>query len=545
MRARKKPLRKYRHHLLLALLAAAVFLSALGARDLWNPDEPRYAEVAREMRQSGDYLVPHLNGAVYDHKPPLFFWAINGFAALRGSVDAVAARLPSAWGALGSVLVVFLLGDRLFGRRVAWFSAAAFGTSFAILYQARVAQIDMLLVFIVALAMLFWVHGYLYSRPGFYWLFFAATGLATLTKGPVGLVPPLLSIIVFLLLTRQTAELKRMRIGRGLLLWAAIVLVWLIPAAISAGGDYLERITLEQTLERYFTRQPIEITKGHQHPWFYYLWALPVFYLPWSAFLPATVMVGRRLVGHARRHALFLLSWVVTTIIFFSLPASKRHVYVLTMLPGLSVLVGLALDRAFGPQAPHRRWYTAPLAVVALLAAAILPATTILLRARTDLLPPGVESIPALNPILTIGCLGAGLAWWAMQKGRVALSAGLLAGAAVVIVLGISLFVFPHFDSVKSPRQVAETLNELIPEGDEFATLGHCPICIYYTGRYARELANQDELRAYVATRDRVWIMVRKKDAAELDGVPVRILAGDGWPRSYVLLGSAQAELGR
>lgn len=83
-----------RDELLLAALALAVFLPGIAARDLWNPDEPRYAEVAREMLERGDWLVPHLNGQVYSEKPPLQLWAIAAFGLLRGEVDVVAARLP-------------------------------------------------------------------------------------------------------------------------------------------------------------------------------------------------------------------------------------------------------------------------------------------------------------------------------------------------------------------------------------------------------------------------------------------------------------------
>jgi 4-amino-4-deoxy-L-arabinose transferase-like glycosyltransferase len=72
--------------LLLVLLGLAIFLPGIGSRDLWNPDEPRYAEVAREMRARGDWFVPHLNGRIYSEKPPLHFWAIAAASTLTGGV---------------------------------------------------------------------------------------------------------------------------------------------------------------------------------------------------------------------------------------------------------------------------------------------------------------------------------------------------------------------------------------------------------------------------------------------------------------------------
>jgi 4-amino-4-deoxy-L-arabinose transferase-like glycosyltransferase len=88
--------------LVLTLLAALLYFPGLGRRDLWNPDEARYAQVAREMRQTGSWALPHLNGQLYTQKPPLLFWSIAGFGILGGEIDETAARLPSVLAAVGS-----------------------------------------------------------------------------------------------------------------------------------------------------------------------------------------------------------------------------------------------------------------------------------------------------------------------------------------------------------------------------------------------------------------------------------------------------------
>src|SRR5213595_2358403 len=133
---------------ILAVLGALLFFPALGGRDLWNPDEARYAEVAREMRATGTvegYLVPHLNGAVYAQKPPLLFWLMAlGQELWPGKLE-TASRLPSALAAVGAILAVYRLGERLFSRRAGWFAAAALATCAKVLWQGRFGQIDMLL----------------------------------------------------------------------------------------------------------------------------------------------------------------------------------------------------------------------------------------------------------------------------------------------------------------------------------------------------------------------------------------------------------------
>ncbi len=534
-----------RELVLLVLLGALVFVPGLGSRDLWNPDEPRYAEVTREMRQTGDYLVPHLNGEVYAHKPPLFFWVVSLFAAVRGGVDETAARLPSAWAAVGALVVVFLLGDRLFGRRAAWYSALAFGSSLAVLHQARVGQIDMLLTFLVALAMLFWVRGHFDGRAGYYWLFFATLGLATLAKGPAGLLPPLLAVVAFLLVTGQRGELRRMRIGLGLALSAGVALAWFVPAAMAAGRDYLWQMTVYQNLERYFSTVELDITRGHHHPFYYYLVVVPVMLLPWSIFLPATVAVARRLESTERRGFLFALWWVAATLVFFSLSASKRHVYVLTMMPGAALMIGLALERASEPAARLGRWLSAPLTAL-VVAACLLPFGPLLARRLlADRLPEGIGAIPAMEAILVAFLLGVVLARWALARGRPAAAFACLGAAGTALALGIHLLVLPHFDPIKSPRRTIEAMHALKPPGDEYATLGHCPICIYYAGDHAVELEDFDRCREYVKGRERFWILARAGDLEQLEDLPLRVLAGaPSRPRSYLLVGPAESPPG-
>jgi 4-amino-4-deoxy-L-arabinose transferase-like glycosyltransferase len=221
--------------LALAALALVLFLPALGERALWNPDEGRYAEVAREMRVLGEWALPHLNGEVYAQKPPLLFWAMNLASLVTGGLNEHAARLPSALAALAAMLLTYRIGRRFFGRRAGLLSAVALATSVKILWQGRFGQIDMLLTALVAAGVWFWVRGYTEERPRLYLLFFLFAGLATLAKGPVGLLPPLLSAVAFVLVMREPGELRKMHIGLGLAIWAFLDLVACLP--FTAGRD--------------------------------------------------------------------------------------------------------------------------------------------------------------------------------------------------------------------------------------------------------------------------------------------------------------------
>ena len=373
--AEVSPAHLWRARLLVLALGALVFLPGLGNHDLWNPDEPRYAEVAREMRLSGEFLVPHLNGELYAEKPPLHFWAIAAFGWLRGGVDEVSARLPSALAAMGTLLLVFSLGRRMFGVRAAWLAVAVLATSARVMWQGRVGQIDMQLVFWVTLAVWCWWRALDEERPGLYLLGFLATGLGGLAKGPAGLLPPLLAFIAFLAWTKRLGELRRMRVGWGLLLWLAVMLAWLVPASMIAGWDYFAHLAFRQNVGRYANPW------GHHLPWYYFLTVIPGDFFPWSFFLPSALVVGWRRLRNGvearlRDGYLLCLCWMVVTVVFFSLSPGKRTVYILTMYPAMALLVGAAFDRLALEWPRHRPWLAVPPALLLVLlgtAAALVP----------------------------------------------------------------------------------------------------------------------------------------------------------------------------
>jgi 4-amino-4-deoxy-L-arabinose transferase-like glycosyltransferase len=531
------PLR--RDLLILALLAALLFFPGLGRRDLWNPDEARYAQVAREMRQTGSYALPHLNGEVYTQKPPLLFWSMAAFGALRGEVDETAARLPSVLAAIGAILLVFRIGERLFGRRAAWLAAAAFATCFKILWQGRFGQIDMLLTALVTLGVWFWVRGYTERRAELYPLFFACAGAATLAKGPAGLLPPLLSILAFLALTRNAVEAKRLRIPLGLLVWAAVVLMWLIPAGLAGGVEYLQDIVYKQNVTRYTSPW------HHHQPWYYYLTVIPGEFFPWSFLLPTAIVVGwkrfSRQAGQAREGFLFCLCWAAVTVLFFSLSPAKRTVYILTMYPAMALLVGAALDRIAAEWPRGRGWVRFPLALLAGLALLIVIALPLAgARWQGEAAALGGEPFvwiltAAFVPLL----LGTAWAWWESRSGRLDRAAVGIAAGMSALALTAALVVLPSFDVIKSTRGMSKLLVQKLKPGEPYGIYPRLDSTfLIYTGRFATALDSEEELHAFAARPGRVWILAQRDDLGRLKKpLSLREVARDTDPwEGYVLL---------
>jgi 4-amino-4-deoxy-L-arabinose transferase-like glycosyltransferase len=521
--------------LLLAALAALLFLPGLGRRDLWNPDEARYAQVAREMRQTGAYALPHLNGQVYTQKPPLLFWSMAACGALRGEVDETAARIPSALAAIGAILLVFLLGERLFGRRAAWLAALVFATCFKILWQGRFGQIDMLLTALVTLGVWFWVRGYTENRPRLYLLFFLCAGLATLAKGPVGLLPPLLSILAFLAVTKNGAEAKRLHLGLGLLLWAAVVLAWLVPAILSGGREYMEQIVFKQNVTRY--ADPWH----HRQPWYYYLTVIPADFFPWSLLLPGALIVGwKRFAGRWRESYLFCLCWMVVTVLFFSLSPAKRTVYILTMYPAMALLIGAALDRLAVEWPSHRRWVQIPLAILTILVLLVLIALPLVGARRADEVAPlgGPPFLWLVVAAFVPLFLGAAWAWWQTRSGRTTRATIGLAAGMATLALTAAFVVFPRFDAVKSARPLSQELLHQMKPGEPYGIYPRLDSTfLIYTGRFAEELDSEEKLRAFAARPDRVWIFAQRDDLKKLDPpLDLREVARDPDPKEGYLL---------
>ena len=543
-----------RDRVLLVLLALCVFLPGLGSRDLWNPDEPRYAEVAREMRVEGDWFVPHVNGEVYSQKPPLLFWLIDlSSLATGGEVTEWSARLPSALAAVAAILLTFLIAERLspdeIARRVAWLAAAVYGTCVKILWQGHVGQIDMLLSALVALAVWFWVRGYTERRPGFYRLFFLATGFATLAKGPVGLLPPLLSVVAYLSVVGERGEIRRMKIPTGLLLWALPVLAWLVPAGFDAGWPYLQSIVFKQNVTRY-----ADPWHHFQPPW-YYLTVIPGDFFPWSFVLPSALVVGwRRFVRAGRRGRaevaddapapgaalrgpfLFGLCWMVATVVFFSISPAKRTVYILTMYPAMALLVALALAWWSGwaggvgrqegggadgeaPRGPDRGWLLWPLGLLAGLTVLLPVAAPFVAARQAEVLEPlGPGLVPRVVTLCAVLALGAVAAWGLARRGRVRRAAFALAAGSALFGLGVFLLVLPRFDVVKSARGLSRTLVERMAPGEPYAIYPRldAPV-LFYTRRVSVALDGEQELRRFVARPGRKWLMIERDDLAKLD----------------------------
>lgn len=454
---------------LLALVLAVWFGYGLGERALWHPDEGRYAEIPREMVESGDWVTPRLNGVKYFEKPALFYWLQAASIKLFG-LDEWALRLwPALFGFFGA-LTVYGAGRALFGRRAGLIAAVVLATSPLYFFMARVITLDMAVSVLIAGALLAFLLGVRRpegrTRSLYLYGFYALCALAVLTKGLIGIVIPAMVIGAWIVLLWDWRLLLSIRLPTGLLLFFALALPWHVLVA-RANPEFADFYFIYNQFERYLTDSPL--THGRYQPWWFFFPVLIFSMLPWIALVPQALRAVWP-VWHARhenRETLFLLLWAVVVFVFFSASGSKLIPYILPALPPLALLVGRYLDRAWEtPRAPGLRlgfWLL--LALAAPLAAYVSVLLATRPQALAELARFGARGW-ALAALLG-ACLAALFLLGRRRAMRGPLVALALAAAGLVVVFNGGL---PAFDDKRSVKSLVADIGKRLKASDKVMT---------------------------------------------------------------------------
>jgi 4-amino-4-deoxy-L-arabinose transferase-like glycosyltransferase len=365
--------RSSRHAFLILLVATALLYGAgLGGRDFWAPDEPRYGAIAEELRSfrhgASGLVLLHLNDVPYTQKPPLYFWLAAAFGVPQGRVHEIAARLPSALAGVLCVGLTAWIGQLVFRPRLPSILAAGIlATSFRFVFTARRAQLDVLLTGfeLAAIAIFLFLE---FRRGGIENArrsplaiagLHACLGAAALTKGPVGWLP----LVVFAAYMGWEGRLRGMRAIIPVWSWGlslAPITLWILAAISLAPPGFAEAALGENLFGRFFSGT------SHARPLYYFGLQLPLDFMPWTLLLPFAVTklwrssktsdakgpsgpdpsAQRNDFGVQRPIARFLIVWIVVPLVFFSLSAGKRGVYLLPIFPALAIVSVMALERS-------------------------------------------------------------------------------------------------------------------------------------------------------------------------------------------------------
>lgn len=434
-------------HWALAALALLLLVPLIPVRDLWEPEELRYAEIVREMHGLSGWFLLKINGEAYPDKPPLFFWLIRVLSGLTGGIGPWSMRLPAVLAGAGCAVLTLEIGRRLIGRRAGVLAGLLLLATPFFTWSTSEARMDSLFTFWMLCAGLCGVL-YIDSDGGRRWtgagvLLFAA--FALMTKGPAGLLLPVVAVAAFLLVARRFDLLKRLPWGRGLIAAAVVILPWLVATCVLGGWDFAKDLLFRQNVGRYVT------------PWIHqkhgvltYFWQFPAELLPWTLFIPFAVWnIASAQERHRRRGFLYALCWWAAVFVLFTFSQSKRSIYLLPCFPWAAILLagtveGLAADAS--AETDTRR-ATLPMA----LTAAGLALTGAAVLAVQRRLEPIVEdrTVP-----LAVGMAATGLCTLALVGFREyrRLALGVFLGGAFACWLFGSLAILPLVDEFKSAR---------------------------------------------------------------------------------------------
>ncbi|ELR98356.1 glycosyltransferase family 39 protein [Gloeocapsa sp. PCC 73106] len=335
-------------------IAFIAFLVNLGSTGLVDETEPLFAEAARGMKVSGDWITPYFNGETRFDKPPLVYWGMAIAFHLLG-VNEWGVRLPSALGAIAVCFLAFYTVLR-FHPKGSYLVPPIFAFNLHTLIWARTGVSDMLLTGCISSALLCFFWGYsrgdqLKTSPSltqfpsnWYLAFYILLALAVLTKGPVGLILPGLIVVAFLIYTgNMKAVLGEMGIIWGTIIFLGLSVPWYVLVILRHGNSYISNFFGYHNLERFTS-----VVNRHSAPWYFYFLVILVLFAPWSVYLPVAIARVKfwrrrfwRLQPRSQQLSLFALVWFVTVFGFFSIAVTKLPSYTLPLIPAASILVSL------------------------------------------------------------------------------------------------------------------------------------------------------------------------------------------------------------
>lgn len=512
---------------ILVAVACVTLFFGLGRSDVYNPDEPREVEMAREMHATGDFLVPRLNAEPFLEKPPLFYWLVVAAYRVSDGPNETAARFVPAIAGLLTVLCTFLLARALLGESAAFLAGLVLLTAFEFFYIARRSMIDMPLTLATTMAGLGMYRALTGTGRRWPWLLlgYAGFALALLFKGIVGAGLPGIAVLAWIVARRDARAIVRLAMPIGLVAAFVPVALWVHALGERLGAPAVHEFVVVNNVMR-FTGGA---SKGHDNPFWYYLPTLLTDFAPWSALLPFAIVAACGAAARRRPQVRDPLLAFALPFLFLSVASTKRGIYLLPIYPYAAILVAWYLCGADGVRggesgreavaaAPARAWRVALYMMwgaVALVATAGL-ALFVMARPGAWLLAGLYTGIAGFLVAATFGAARAG------EGRRLGFAAAATAGLAFVTTLAGSIPAVVNRDV--SARPAGETLAAFATGGDRIALYqfrqGMMGGFLFYSGRTYTNLPTFDALRRHLESDEpagsRAIVLMR---AEEFDAV--------------------------
>jgi 4-amino-4-deoxy-L-arabinose transferase-like glycosyltransferase len=543
----------------LLLLFALIWFCNLDYRRLVHPDEGRYAEIAREMSVSGDWVTPRLNGIKYFEKPALQYWMTAATYDAFG-VHQWTARLWPALAGFVCVLFTGYVGLRLGGAQLGLYSAAALAGSVWHIVNAHFLTLDSGLTLWMGAGfggLLVAQRGDATPREQRSWMLvaWAALALAVLSKGLIGVVLPGGALLLYSLLTRDWGLWRRLHIVAGTIVFVVIAAPWFVVVSLRNPG-FFDFFFIHEHFTRFLTGE-----HRREGPWWYFLPILLVGTLPWVTVFAWTL---RRAWIHApvSRNGFswqrFALVWSAFILLFFSASGSKLPSYILPMAPALALIIGRELELL-----PESLFIRLSLPLLALMGVVWLfamfgyDAIAARLADARQPLPPLLAYGPWIKAALGVAFAGGVVSLLAMRRCRRTASVLGLAFTTLVAVQ-LALTGFDELAELRSSEPLLQRIDAqygpLRRDVPFYSVHMYDQTLPYYLGRTVTQVEHPDELAMGLASEpekaigtvaewrrrwegaDQGYAIMQPDDYLKLqrDGVPMREIGRD--PRRVIVV---------
>lgn len=507
---------------LIFLAACTILFGELGRFPLFNPDEALYAEPAREMLEIGDYITTYLNYVVRFTKPPIAIWG-QAACILAFGCNEFAVRFFGAMSGALLVAVTYFFSERFTSRRGAIVAAISLITAPLFVGTAREAITDMPLSFFMASGILSFYASYKTRNSALLWIAYICTGLAVMTKGPVGLVLPVAILAVYHILRQDIkAALSFYRPIIGLAIVALIAVPWFAVEIYITKGAYFNEFIMRENVQRFTS-----VVDSHKGGWWYHIVAMLGGFFPWSVFVPqalAAALPWEALKSAWRNSgplsilrafkemtaeqdlALFCLCFTVITVAFFSASVSKLLPYTLPAFPALAVLLALEFERIIKTDSSKRAVYPAILLTIVFAAATVLPPLFIhKLRDCPETLGQMIQSFACFQLIFITA--------------STALASRHFFRSAYFLFVLPTFFAFLFF-GYRILTVLSQTWEEPLPAMAQYAAVSDLPILVYdmrkpsipfYTHRQVIQPSNPEQLMEQLNKSKGAYILSKMK----------------------------------
>jgi 4-amino-4-deoxy-L-arabinose transferase-like glycosyltransferase len=521
------------------LLAACVTLDVyrLDVPPLFDQDEAHYAEIAAEIAQTGDPVTLHVNGQPWYVHPPFYMWLVAATGRWLGFSE----WTVRSWSVFFSVVTVYatvLLGRGMFSHRVGLLAGGVLTVTLQYLIQARLAVFDTVLLAWMLLAVHAFYRGYQTRKHSDYLQFFLFAGLATLTKGPIGLVLPGLVIIAFVTLRRAWWRRREVPWPAGLALYGAVGLSWYAVQVWLHGRAFISSNVGYYTLHRYFG-----VVERHAAPWYFYVPVALFGGFPWSTFWPAAAAL------HLRRWrvsdgSLFVLLGVGIPIVFYSVAQTKLPGYIMPVFPFAAIGVAALWEPAFATNRLTGSVRTSLWALLVLLAALLAGAAAFL-----ALQHPGPYRAAQHILLIPAGVLAAGIGAVLLLglAGRAVASFIALCAVMGVTWLAALTWVTPLVDAQMPIKPLAHAIRAALQPGDRIVgyKMDIATSLVFYSGHRAEWAETPAALRRVLCAPGRVFLVITKEQLAKLRWSPSGLRQFAERADTVVLLKPASAQCPR